>query len=136
MICFVQPLARVHFDASLNFLDLFLPKNLSSADRARAFLWLAFYYLEGPTIPNPFDDDYSRNNPGKVPMIRRLNDSERENVDTPEEIEWGKKMSGQRNTFLKKLVSSMENDKKAKNASAPVASGCSCFPFCCCLCSC
>ncbi|KAL4068235.1 hypothetical protein V8B97DRAFT_2008931 [Scleroderma yunnanense] len=111
------PLAATHFDPPLNFLDLFLPIKISSADRARAFLWLMFHYLEGPEQPNPYDDDYSRQNRGKVPYLRRLSDAEMvaENVDTNEEIEWGKVMSAQRNLFLQRLVNSLENDKKAKN---------------------
>jgi Ino eighty subunit 1 len=117
-----QPLATVHFDPPLNFLDLFLPANISSSDRARAFLWLIFHYLEEPNAPNPFDDDYSRKHQHleKIPRLRRLTEAEQklENVDTPEEIEWGQKMSSQRNTFLHKLVSSTENDKNAKNANS------------------
>jgi Ino eighty subunit 1 len=107
----------VHFDNSLNFLDLFLPRNLSSADRAKAFLWLIFHYLEPPNMQNPFHDDYSRKYPGKVPLIRQLSEAElsKENIDTPEEIEWGSKMSTQRNNFLQKLVTSIENEKKMKN---------------------
>lgn len=112
------PLAATHFDPPLNFLDIFLPIKISSADRARAFLWLIFHYLEGPGQPNPYDDDYSRQNPGKVPRLRRLSDAEMaaENVDTKEEIEWGKAMSTQRNLFLQRLMSSLENEKRAKNA--------------------
>ncbi|KAG9314535.1 hypothetical protein JVU11DRAFT_5333 [Chiua virens] len=113
------PLAATHFDPPLNFLDLFLPINIASADRARAFLWLVFHYLEGPDQPNPYDDDYSRQNPSKVPWLRRLTDAElaEENVDTPEEIEWGRAMSAQRNVFLQRLVNSLENEKKAKNVA-------------------
>jgi Ino eighty subunit 1 len=112
------PLAATHFDPPLNFLDLFLPINISSADRARAFLWLVYHYLEGPDQPNPYDDDYSRQNPGKVPWLRRLTDAElaEENVDTAEEMEWGRAMSAQRNVFLQRLVNSLESEKKAKNA--------------------
>ncbi|KAN0100788.1 hypothetical protein V8E55_000772 [Tylopilus felleus] len=114
------PLAATHFDPPLNFLDIFLPINISSADRARAFLWLVYHYLEGPDRPNPFDDDYSRQNPAKVPWLRRLTDAElaKENVDTPDEIEWGRTMSAQRNVFLQRLVHSLENEKKAKNVLA------------------
>ena len=104
----------------MNFLDIFLPINISSADRARAFLWLVYHYLEGPSQPNPYDDDYSRQNPGKVPWLRRLTDAElaEENVDTTKEIEWGRAMSAQRNIFLQRLVNSLENEKKAKNVVA------------------
>ncbi|KAL4267608.1 Ino eighty subunit 1 [Pleurotus pulmonarius] len=114
------PLASVHFDGSFNFLDLFLPRNLSSSDRARTFLWLIYYYLEDPDPPNPFDDDYSRDNPDKAPLPRILSDEEvkEENIDSPEEVAWGIMMSTQRNAFLQKLVSTMEHDKKVRS-SAP-----------------
>jgi Ino eighty subunit 1 len=118
-------LANVHFDSPLNFLDLFLPVNIASADRARAFLWLLYHYLEKQNTLNPFNDDYSRQHPGKVPWLRRLTEQEQqlENVDTNEEIEWGHKMSAQRNTFLQKLVSSIENEKKARNSNSLQAKG-------------
>lgn len=111
------PLAATHFDPPLNFLDLFLPMKISSVDRAKAFLWLMFHYLEGPDQPNPYDDDYSRQNPGKVPRLGRLSDAEtaEENVDTAGEIEWGKTMSARRNHFLQRLVTSQENEKKARS---------------------
>ncbi|KIK49667.1 hypothetical protein CY34DRAFT_123487 [Suillus luteus UH-Slu-Lm8-n1] len=114
------PLASTHFDPPVNFLDLFLPINIASADRARAFLWLIFHYLEGPDQPNPYDDDYSRQNPGKVPWLHRLTEEEmaQENVDTPDEIEWGKAMSAQRNLFLQRLVHSIEKEKKVKAAAS------------------
>ncbi|KAF8222598.1 hypothetical protein L208DRAFT_1413137 [Tricholoma matsutake] len=115
------PLAVIHFDGSLNFLDLFLPnRDLSSFDRAQAFLWLIYYYLESSDEHNPFGDGYSRANAGKAPFLRKLTDAQigAENVDTSEEIAWGKKMSAQRNAFLQRLVSSTEYEKNAK-ASAP-----------------
>ncbi|KJA26151.1 hypothetical protein HYPSUDRAFT_199358 [Hypholoma sublateritium FD-334 SS-4] len=101
------PLASVHFDGCLNFLDLFLPRTrLASADRARAFLWLLYHYLEDAHGPSPFDDAHSRAHAGKAPAIRRLTAAERaaENVDTPAEVQWGRAMSAQRNAFLQKLV--------------------------------
>ncbi|KAF8167910.1 hypothetical protein B0H34DRAFT_683630 [Crassisporium funariophilum] len=117
------PLASVHFDGSLNFLDLFLPnktKRLSSHDRGKAFLWLLYHYLESDTGPNPFDDYYSSKHPGKIPTLHRLtmHDYENENVDTQEEIQWGSQRSHERNIFLQKLVSSIETEKKNK-AGAP-----------------
>lgn len=116
----------MHFDGNLNFLDLFLPnKYLASLDRAKAFLWLLYHYLESDTGPNPFDDRHSEKNPGKIPALRRLNSAEyqRENIDTPEEIDWGNKMSNQRNHFLQKLVSSMEVDRKSKQAAPHFVTG-------------
>ncbi|KAK1223778.1 hypothetical protein PQX77_013302 [Marasmius sp. AFHP31] len=124
------PTAAAHFDGTFNFLDLFIPKDLSSLDRARTFLWLMYHYLESPEGPNPFDDQYSRSHPPKAPLLGALTAEElaNENVDTREEIEWGKKMSGQRNAFLRKLVSTLETEKKNKAAaphfvSAPHSTG-------------
>jgi Ino eighty subunit 1 len=106
----------VHFETPLNFLDLFLPINITSASRARAFLWLMFHYLEGPDLPNPFEDEYSRQHPGKVPWLHRINETEMqgENIDTEEEIQWGITMSGQRDAFLQRLMTSIDAEKKAK----------------------
>jgi hypothetical protein len=51
-----------------------------------------------------------------VPFLRPLRPTEydRENVDTPQEILWGNMMSGQRNLFLQKLVSTTDLDKRPK----------------------
>ncbi|KAM5538193.1 hypothetical protein V8D89_008080 [Ganoderma adspersum] len=108
--------AQRHFDPPVEFLDLFLPINLSSSFRARVFLWLMYHYLQGPDKPNPFDDDYSRANPPKVPRMRSLTREEQaqENVDPPDEVEWGKKMSATRSKFLKELVDEMEMEKRRK----------------------
>ncbi|CDO72386.1 hypothetical protein BN946_scf184977.g85 [Trametes cinnabarina] len=108
--------AQKHFDPPVEFLDLFLPINLSSESRARVFLWLMFYYLQGPDKPNPFDDDYSRTHPGRVPRMRPLTREEQamENVDPIEEIEWGKRMSALRSKFLRELVDEMEAEKRRK----------------------
>ncbi|KAE9410873.1 hypothetical protein BT96DRAFT_961574 [Gymnopus androsaceus JB14] len=107
-----------HFDG-INFLDLFLPKPLASPDRGRAFLWMIYHYLESEAPPNPFDIPHAPQIPGKAPYIRPLTHAEmmKENVDTLEEIEWGKRMSAQRNLFLQKLVTSMESEKKTKPAA-------------------
>ncbi|PPQ69060.1 hypothetical protein CVT25_004236 [Psilocybe cyanescens] len=115
------PLSSIHFDGTLNFLDLFLPNTrFASADRGRAFLWLLYHYLEDYEGINPFEDLHAKANPGKIPFLRQLSQAEyrRENVDTQEEIHWGNRMSNQRNLFLQRLVATNEGDKKAK-ASAP-----------------
>ncbi|KAF8633909.1 hypothetical protein AX15_001096 [Amanita polypyramis BW_CC] len=112
------PLSSLHFEGGFNFLDLFLPgRGLASDDRGRCFLWLMFYYLEHHENNNPFHDEHSRGNQPKAPQLRPLTDQEiaNENVDTPEEVEWGHKMSTQRNAFLQRLVASLERDKREKN---------------------
>ncbi|KAJ7748795.1 hypothetical protein DFH07DRAFT_961996 [Mycena maculata] len=106
------PLSSVHFDGVVHFFDLFLPRplvspdRLSSPDRARAFLWLMYYYLENPDGHNPFGDAFSQLHPGKAPLIERLKDEERMgDMDPPEELEWGAMMAGQRQTFIKRIAS-------------------------------
>lgn len=118
----------------MNFLDFFLPKPLSSADRSRCFLWFMHHYLEGPDVPNPFGDDFSRMHPDHAPRIRQLSPREaaRENVDTEDEIVWGNQMSYQRNLFLRKLVSSMDGDKKGKATPHFVPGSCLLLPACSC----
>ncbi|TDL28358.1 hypothetical protein BD410DRAFT_780856 [Rickenella mellea] len=113
-------LGRTHFDPPLDFLDLFFPVNIPSKARANAFLWLVFHYIEDGSLPNPFADDYAKEHPGMLPWLPRLSaqDMPRENVDTPEEIEWGNQMCVQRTAFLQKLVGSVE-DKKGKDVFKP-----------------
>lgn len=116
-----QSVASKHFDAPVEFLDLFLPINLSSASRARVFLWLMFHYLQGPDKQNPFDDEFSRANHPKVPRMVSLTREEQagENVDPPDEVEWGKRMSATRSKFLKELVDEMEMEKRRKKNPPP-----------------
>lgn len=100
----------------MNFLDLFLPVNLSSATRARAFLWLIYHYLEDPRTPNPFDDDYSRGNPGKVPMLARLTEEEAssENLDTVQELIRARELGAIRREFLETLVARDGDERRSK----------------------
>lgn len=115
----------VHFEPDVEFVDLFLPINISSAARAKAFLWMIFHYHEGPNLANPFSDDHARRNPGKVPWLLRLSRDEQlhENVDPPEEVEWGKKMAQARSRFLQDLVAGGELDKAARTLSGSSSYG-------------
>jgi len=70
-------------------------------------------------MANPFADDHARRNPGKVPWLLRLSREEQaqENVDPPEELEWGWKMAQARSRFLQELVAGGELDKAARTLS-------------------
>lgn len=103
-----------------------MPINIPSQNRARAFLWLVYHYLEDPTSSkadapstNPFADEYSSKNPGKVPWLPRLStedmQSRGENIDPKEEIDWGSKMCALRTTFLQRLVKTSEVEKKNRS---------------------
>lgn len=120
-----QLLGPMHFEPPLDFMDLFLPHPLSSPSRARAFLWLIFHYYQGPQAPNPFADEYSLKNPGKMPRIQRLTEEEMnmENVDMSEEIEWAKRKSNQRSIILRDLIETEELEKRAKGKPPSIPSG-------------
>lgn len=109
-------LSPLHFDPPVEFVDLFLPINISSVARAKAFLWMIFHYHEGPHLANPFADEYALRHPQKVPWLQRLSQEEqrRENVDPPEEIEWGRKMAAQRSQFLQDLVAGVDVDRRQR----------------------
>ncbi|KAH9946834.1 hypothetical protein B0H21DRAFT_877076 [Amylocystis lapponica] len=136
--------ARAHFHphTSIDFLDFFTPVNISSASRARAFLWLCYHYHEAPSY-NPFADDYANRNTGQIPqlVILAVQDAALENVDPPEEVEWGERMMHQRRLFVETKAREDEEDKefdrektkprgnaarnklKAKSMDAPEPSG-------------
>jgi Ino eighty subunit 1 len=93
---------------------------------------LTYHYLEDSDGPNPFSDKFAQKHPGKAPMLRRLTEEEQaqENVDTPEEIQWGRTMSAKRNNFLQQLVSSVDTDKRTGRSAAPLfISGAPRYPF-------
>lgn len=69
---------------------------------------------------NPFSDAHARNHPGQVPALPRLSPEEMqargENIDPPEELQWGDAMCKQRTTFLTRLVSAAEIEKQNKSS--------------------
>lgn len=77
---------------------------------------MIFHYHEGPHLANPFADEYALRHPQKVPWLQRLSQEEqrRENVDPPEEIEWGRKMAAQRSQFLQDLVAGVDVDRRQR----------------------
>jgi Ino eighty subunit 1 len=90
---------ELHFPKGNDFYDLIMNETLSSATRARAFLWLMWFYLESDFTEegaeeNPFGPgvDYLTDvrNQG-VPRFKVLTEEEQalENVDTPEEQDYG-----------------------------------------------
>lgn len=106
-----------------------MPVNIPSQNRARAFLWLVYNYLEEPisssplgTSNNPFSDQYSRDNPGKIPWLPCLSSDEmrkrEENIDPADEVDWGNRMCAKRINFLQRLTSA-ERERKDKNMFKP-----------------
>ncbi|WAQ86172.1 hypothetical protein PtA15_6A804 [Puccinia triticina] len=86
--------------------DLFSPNTIPTKIRAYAFLWLMHHFLEDPSAITNFQHE------SKIEafQIARLEDIQPdsslgdspENVDTPEEIKWGKDMQNYWREFLKK----------------------------------
>ncbi|POS86301.1 hypothetical protein EPUL_002591 [Erysiphe pulchra] len=96
---FAARVTELHMPPGRDFFDLIMADNLSSESRARAFLWLLWFYLESDYTEegadeNPFgpgvDYDVNVRNQG-VPRFKDLTPEEQEleNVDTPEEKEYG-----------------------------------------------
>jgi Ino eighty subunit 1 len=99
MAQFAPKMTDLHFPPPREFFDLLMHEPLSSESRARAFLWLMWFYLESDfteegAAENPFGSgvDYGVNlrNQG-VPKFVYMEQEEmdKENVDTPEEREYG-----------------------------------------------
>lgn len=93
-------ITELHFQPPRDFFDLVLRPTLSSKSRARAFLWLVWYYLEGDftrqaALNNPFGEgqvgEGSDGLPIKVPPLEHLTEEEAEleNFDTEEEKQYG-----------------------------------------------
>ncbi|KAK4453093.1 hypothetical protein QBC34DRAFT_216509 [Podospora aff. communis PSN243] len=92
--------AELHFPPGREFHDLIMKTQYTSESRARAFLWIMWFYLESDYTEegceeNPFGPgvDYGVDvaNQG-VPRLEEMTEEEeaRENVDTQEEIDFGK----------------------------------------------
>jgi Ino eighty subunit 1 len=117
----------MHFSDGIEFSDLFVKDELSSASRARAFLWLCYNYLEAPVDMdneydeeqpiNPFGDTFRNNKP----IFVFISPSEvlGENVDTEEEKILAEKLILQRDNAL----TSHEAKREAKEAKAQAKVG-------------
>jgi len=100
---YAPKISETHFNPPRDFFDLVMRGSLSSASRARAFLWLIWWYLESDfgyedSQANPFgkgqldDSDESTDLlPLKVPSLESLTEEQAalENVDTEEEERFG-----------------------------------------------
>jgi Ino eighty subunit 1 len=113
---FAPKISEIHFFAPRDFFDLVMRATLSSRSRARAFLWLMWWYLESDfsreaALNNPFgpglDGEGTGGLPIKVPAFESLTEEQAnlENVDTPEEIRYGedKRLERKRSWFPKYL---------------------------------
>lgn len=119
--------SQLHFLDKIDFFDLAIRSTISSETRARAFLWLMWWYLE-----SNFDRDSARNNPfgpGEyraeqdphdpseipllVPALQHISEEEgrAENVDNDFEQEFGEKMRIERETLNTKFAAEEAQQK-------------------------
>jgi Ino eighty subunit 1 len=104
-------ISEVHFPAPYDFFDLVMRSTLSSKSRARAFLWLMWWYLESDftredALNNPFgpglDGEGTEGLPVRVPVLESLTEeqADEENRDTPEELKYGDEKQRERKRIL------------------------------------
>ncbi|KAF5023968.1 hypothetical protein F66182_3972 [Fusarium sp. NRRL 66182] len=105
-----QKIAELHFPRHREFHDLIMRTNYTSESRANAFLWLMWFYLESDFTEegceeNPFGPgvDYGLDvaNQG-VPHLVEIQEADKgkENVDTEEEIDFGRSKQKMRAKIL------------------------------------
>ena len=101
----------MHFYQPRDFFDLVIRSTLSSRSRAKAFLWLVWWYLESDfsehaALNNPFGRGLPGDEPGslpiKVPAFEHLTEEQAnaENVDTEEEKVYGEMKRLERKQIL------------------------------------
>ncbi|KKA27055.1 hypothetical protein TD95_002466 [Thielaviopsis punctulata] len=126
-----QKIHELHFPADQEFHDLVMKTQYSSITRAKAFLWLIWFYLESDFTEegcdeNPFGRgvDYGLNvaNQG-IPQLRVMTPEEeaQENVDTQSELDFGEEKRLLRHRILEHDLSNLQdnNGKRApRNAVA------------------
>lgn len=114
--------AELHFPPGQEFHDLIMKTSYSSRSRARAFLWIMWFYLESDFTEegcdeNPFGPgvDYGVDvaNQG-VPRLEELTPEEelKENVDTPAELDYGRETQLKRAKILEEDQAYIDNQNK------------------------
>ena len=116
MAQFAPKVSDQHFIDKVDFFDLAMRPTITSKSRARAFLWLMYWYLEAentkeaalnnPFGPGEYREDQDKDDPKAIPMLvpalEHITEEEgdAENVDTQEEKEFAEKMTGERKRLM------------------------------------
>ena len=125
-------IADLHFPVGQEFYDLILKTKYSSTSRARAFLWLMWFYLESDFTQegcdeNPFGPgvDYGQDvaNQG-VPTLEELDAAGEllENVDAADEVAFGREKQAMRAKISEADLQFLA-DRDLKRARARAATG-------------
>jgi hypothetical protein len=108
---YAPKISETHFFQPRDFFDLVIRSTLSSKSRAKAFLWLIWWYLESnfseaDALDNPFGPGLRGDDPDgppvKVPAFEALTEEQAnaENVDTEEEKKYGEMKRLERKRIL------------------------------------
>lgn len=123
---YVPKISETHFFPPRDFFDLVMRGTLSSRSRAKAFLWLIWFYLESDFSAeqaenNPFGRGQAANPgdpPFKVPPFEHLTEEQAnaENVDTQSEMDYGEMKRQERKRILEEDETVGPPMKKAKKS--------------------
>ncbi len=109
--------------AGTDLLSLLTPVRISSAERARAFLYIIYRYLESSTDVNPFTE---KGNPENF-SLRLLSEEDYqalgENQDEESEIAWGEQMRIHRQEFIANPPPNISTGKPLVGAGIKVENG-------------
>lgn len=125
---YAPKISELHFFPPRDFFDLVMRGTLSSKSRAKAFLWLIWYYLEGDfsgdaALNNPFGQgqvgEGTNGLPLKVPSFEHLSEEQAnaENVDTEAEKVYGERKRLERRRILEEDATVGPPLKKAKKGT-------------------
>ena len=125
---YAPKISETHFQPPRDFFDLVMRPTLSSKSRARAFLWLIWFYLESDfsaknALCNPFGPGQTQAGepdglPFKVPGFDHLTEAQgdAENIDTQEEKDYGELKRQERIHILQEDETVGPPLKKAKKS--------------------
>lgn len=126
---YAPKISEIHFVPPRDFFDLVMRATLSSRSRAKAFLWLIWFYLESDFSAkaadnNPFGQGQYGEGAGglplKVPAFEHLTEEQAnaENVDTEAERAYGEEKRLERKRILDEDETAGPPTKKAKRSKS------------------
>jgi len=117
---FAPKVSETHFTDKVDFFDMAMRHTISSASRARAFLWLMWWYLESnftkedalnnPFGPGEYKEDEDPDDPDTIPQLvpQLVNitpeEGDAENVDPEEEVQFADKMTKERKRIMEEVA--------------------------------
>ncbi|KAI9739607.1 MAG: hypothetical protein M1834_006325 [Cirrosporium novae-zelandiae] len=129
---YAPKISELHFNPPRDFFDLVMRSTLSSISRAKAFLWLMWWYLESDftkesALNNPFGagvvGEGTQGFPLKVPPFDTLTEEQAnaENVDTQSEVDFGEEKRLERKRLLEEDEAGGRNPKRVRRSKREIA---------------